>query len=57
MYYDHIIKETPNDLSITSTITMNGILRLLWVQLFFRKIANTMASYVQKQIKVATKLF
>ena len=56
MYYDHIIEETPNGLKITSTITMTGLLSLLWVQLVVKKIANTMASHVQEQIKVASKL-
>lgn len=56
MYYEHIIEETPDGLKITSTITMTGLLSFLWVQLVVRKIASTMASHVQEQIKVASKL-
>ena len=56
MYYDHIIEETPDGLKITSTITMTGLLCLLWVQLVVKKIAATMASHVEEQIKVASKL-
>jgi hypothetical protein len=56
MYYHHILEETPSGLKITSTIAMKGLLSLLWVQLVVRKIANTMAAHVQKQIKVASKL-
>lgn len=56
MYYDHIIEETPNGLKITSTITMNGLLSFLWVQLVVKKIAATMGSHVQEQIRVASKL-
>jgi hypothetical protein len=56
MYYDHIIEETPNGLKITSTITMTGLLSILWVQLVVKKIAATIDSHVKEQIKVASKL-
>jgi hypothetical protein len=56
MYYDHMLEETPNGLKLTSTITMNGLLSFLWVQLVVKKIAATMGSHVQEQIKVASKL-
>jgi len=56
MYYDHLIEETANRLKITSTITMKGLLSFLWVQLVVKKIAASMASHVQQQIEVASKL-
>ena len=56
MYYDHILEETANGLKITSTITMKGLLSFLWVQMVVKKIAATMASHVEQQIKVASKL-
>lgn len=56
MYYDHLLEDTSNGLKITSTITVKGLLSLLWVQLVVKKIAATMASHVQEQIKVASQL-
>lgn len=56
MYYDHFIEETASGLKITSTITMKGLLSFLWVQLVVKKIAATMGSHVQEQIRVASKL-
>lgn len=56
MYYDHLLEETLDGLKITSTITVNGLLSFLWVNLVIKKIAATMASHVQDQIKVASKL-
>jgi hypothetical protein len=56
MYYDHLIEETANGLKITSTITMKGILSFLWVRLVVKNIADQVASHVQQQIKVASKL-
>lgn len=56
MHYDHRLEETTDGLKITSTITMTGLLSTLWVQLVVRKIAATMGSHVQQQIKVASKL-
>lgn len=56
MYYDHLLNETANGLEITSTITMKGLLSFLWIQMIVKKIASSMASHVQEQIRVASKL-
>lgn len=56
MYYDHLIEETKDGLKITNTITVQGLLNFLWVQLVVKKIAAEMPAHVQQQIQVASKL-
>jgi hypothetical protein len=56
MYYDHLLEETENGLKITSTISVDGLLGFLWVQLVVKKIAASMPAHIEQQIKIASKL-
>ncbi|TGD57951.1 SRPBCC family protein [Flavobacterium humi] len=56
MYGEHLLEETENGLTITSTITVKGILAFLWVKLVAQKITDGFATDMEAQIKAASKL-
>jgi hypothetical protein len=56
MFYDHRLEETEAGLKITNTITVRGLLSLLWVHLVVKKIAAEMSVHVRQQIKEAAKM-
>ncbi|MBK8516853.1 MAG: SRPBCC family protein [Saprospiraceae bacterium] len=56
MYDSHTFEETKEGLKITNTISMKGILGFLWVKIVAQKIADTLQTDMQIQIKAASKL-
>jgi hypothetical protein len=56
MYGEHLFEETAAGLKITSTISVEGPLRFLWVKLVAKKIADALPSDMEQQIKAAQKL-
>ena len=56
MYDNHVFEEIKDELKITNTISMKGILGFLWVKLVAQKIADALPNDMQEQIKAAAKL-
>ncbi len=56
MVDEHILEETNEGLKFTNTISVTGILSLLWIKLVAQKIANDMPRDMQKQVQAAGKL-
>ncbi len=56
MYDTHQFEETANELKITHTITVEGILGFLWVKIVAQKLADALPLDMQEQIKAAQKL-
>ena len=56
IYDDHIYEETEGGLKITGIITVKGILSFLWVKVVAQKLADSLPTDIQEQIKAAAKL-
>lgn len=56
MYDNHTFEETKDGLKITNTISMKGLLGFFWVKIVAQKIADTLPTDMNEQIKAASKL-
>jgi hypothetical protein len=56
MYGDHRFEETQDGLRITTTMTVTGLLKPLWVKLVAKKITDALPVEMEQQIKAASML-
>lgn len=56
MFDNHTFEETPLGLKITNTISVTGILGVLWRKIVAQKIVDSLPNDIQTQIKAASKL-
>ncbi len=56
MYGEHTFEETPNDLKITTTMKVVGLLSFVWIKLVAQGIVNSLPVEMGQQVKFASKL-
>ena len=56
MYGDHTFEETPNGLKITTTMTVEGLLGFLWIQLVAKDIVDGLPTEMPEQVLAASRL-
>lgn len=53
LYSGHELKETPDGLCITNTITVTGLLRFFWVKVVAKKIIDTLPLHMDALVNLA----